>query len=57
MAAKSYAKNITKGANLSSLPAKPLFVFNATNLMTGASMRFRRDYIADQRLAESKKCR
>lgn len=50
MAAKSYAKNLTKGANLASLTTRPLFVFNATNLMTGAVMRFRRDYIADQRI-------
>lgn len=55
MAAKSYAKNLTKGANLSSLPARPLFVFNATNLMTGALMRFRRDFIADQRIGQFEK--
>ncbi|MGB8818856.1 MAG: patatin-like phospholipase family protein [Rhizobiaceae bacterium] len=50
MAAKSYDKHIAKNVKLASLPTKPLFVFNATNLMTGAVMRFRPDYIADHHI-------
>jgi NTE family protein len=46
-AARSYTKNLTQGALLSQLPTKPLFVFNATSLMTGVTMRFRPDYVAD----------
>ncbi|MER8743119.1 patatin-like phospholipase family protein [Mesorhizobium sp. M1004] len=46
-AAKSYQRNLTGSARLASLPIAPTFVFNATNLMTGNTMRFRRDYIAD----------
>lgn len=46
-AAKSYEKNITKGAKLAQVTASPTFVFNATSLMTGAVVRFRSDYIAD----------
>jgi NTE family protein len=50
LAAKSYDKNLTKGAKLSSLPVKPVFVFNATNLMTGAVTRFRQEFVADQHI-------
>jgi NTE family protein len=51
-AARSYNKNLTRGARLSSLPATPRFVFNATSLMTGNTMRFRSDYVADYSIGE-----
>lgn len=54
VAAKSYEKNITKGAKLAQVTAKPTFVFNATSLMTGAVVRFRSDYIADYHIGMMK---
>jgi NTE family protein len=51
-AAKSYDTHLTKGMLLADLPTKPLFVFNATSLMTGATMRFRQDYVADYHIGE-----
>jgi NTE family protein len=51
-AAKSYDKHLTQGALLTQLPAKPLFVFNATSLMTGSTMRFRPDYVADYHIGQ-----
>jgi NTE family protein len=51
-AARSYDRNLTHGALLGQLPKKPLFVFNATSLMTGATMRFRPDYVADYHIGE-----
>lgn len=49
----SYTRNITANARLADLPAgpdDPVFVFNATNLMTGSLFRMRRDYVADRRI-------
>jgi NTE family protein len=49
-AAESYDANITGGKLLAQLPKPPdapLFIFNATSLMTGKAVRFRHDYIAD----------
>ena len=49
----SYTKNITGNAGIVDLPAgpaDPVFVFNATNLMTGSLFRMRRDYVADRRI-------
>ncbi len=51
-AARSYEKNLTKGKKLVDLPVRPTFVFNATSLMTGNVMRFRRSYVADYRIGE-----
>jgi NTE family protein len=51
-AAKSYDTNLTKGMLLADLPTKPLFVFNATSLMSGATMRFRPDYVADYHIGQ-----
>lgn len=51
-AARSYDKNLTHGALLAQLPKKPLFVFNATSLMTGVTMRFRPDYVADYHIGQ-----
>lgn len=53
-AARSYEQNLTKGARLSAVPTKPLFVFNATSLMTGVTMRFRPDYVADYHIGQLK---
>jgi NTE family protein len=53
-AAESYERNLTKGARLSDVPTKPLFVFNATSLMTGVLMRFRPDYVADYQIGQLK---
>jgi NTE family protein len=53
-AAKSYDRNITRGVKLGQVTAKPTFVFNATSLMTGADVRFRSDYIADQHIGVMK---
>ena len=55
LAAKSYAKNLTKGANLADIPQSPRFVFNATNLMTGGLMRFRGDMVAEWRIGQIRK--
>lgn len=49
----SYERNIVGQAMLTDLPAgpnDPVFVFNATNLMTGSLFRMRRDYVADRRI-------
>jgi NTE family protein len=49
----SYERNIVGQAMLTDLPAgpnDPIFVFNATNLMTGSLFRMRRDYVADRRI-------
>ncbi|WP_375458505.1 patatin-like phospholipase family protein [uncultured Enterovirga sp.] len=51
-AARSYDANLTDGARLSSLRSRPMFVFNATNLMTGVTMRFRPDYVADYQIGQ-----
>lgn len=51
-AAKSYQRNLTGSARLASLPLTPTFVFNATNLMTGNTMRFRPDYVADYAIGQ-----
>ncbi len=51
-AARSYNTHLTKGALLGDLPTKPVFVFNATSLMTGATMRFRPDYVADYHIGQ-----
>jgi NTE family protein len=46
-AARSYDENFAKGLKLKDLPDTPVFVFNATSLMTGNAVRFRKSYIAD----------
>lgn len=49
----SYERNIVGQAMLTDLPSgpnDPVFVFNATNLMTGSLFRMRRDYVADRRI-------
>jgi NTE family protein len=56
-AARSYDQNLTHGALLSDLPQRPVFVFNATSLMTGVTMRFRREYVADYHIGQLEKLR
>ncbi|MFM7611717.1 MAG: patatin-like phospholipase family protein [Alphaproteobacteria bacterium] len=49
----SYSRNITGNTRIADLPSgqdDPVFVFNATNLMTGGLFRMRRDYVADRRI-------
>lgn len=49
-AAESYEKHLCDRMTLADLPKPPqapLFVFNASSLMTGKLVRFRHDYIAD----------
>ncbi|MFL9828330.1 patatin-like phospholipase family protein [Rhodoplanes sp. SY1] len=46
-AARSYRRNLTGDTKLADLVDRPRFVFNATSLMTGVTMRFRRDFVAD----------
>lgn len=47
VAARSYDRNFCRKLLLADLPAAPTFVFNATSLMTGNLVRFRRDYVGD----------
>lgn len=47
VAAACYDRNICSGATLADLPERPRFIFNATSLNTAATVRFRRDYVAD----------
>lgn len=46
---RKYAKHLFDH-RLDQLPDKPVFVFNATNMQTGRSFRFTKDYMADYRL-------
>lgn len=47
--AKLYDRHIFKEMRLADLPARPKFIFNATNLQTGGLFRFTRSYLADWR--------
>jgi NTE family protein len=47
VAARSYDENFCRGLTLANLPESPAFFFNATSLMTGNAIRFRRNYVAD----------
>jgi NTE family protein len=48
--AAMYDRLLFKGAMLRDLPEKPVFVFNASSLQTGALWRFRRDYMGDYKV-------
>jgi len=48
--AKAYAKHLFGKATLQDLPDSPRFVFNATNIQSGALMRFSKAYLADYRV-------
>lgn len=48
--AKAYRRTLFGKATLQNLPDSPRFVFNATNLGSGALLRFSKPYIADYRV-------
>jgi NTE family protein len=50
--ADSYRRALFGDAKLSDLPAEPRFVFNATNLQSGALFRFSKPYLRDYRVGE-----
>ena len=50
IAAGRYDAHLFKGATIRNLPVSPSFVIYATNLQTGRSFRFTRDYMADWHL-------
>lgn len=45
-----YRDNLVGDVNLQSLPDRPRFVFNATNLATGVNFRFSKPYAGDPRI-------
>lgn len=47
---RSYRKNLFGSLTLQDLPARPHFVFNASNAQTGALFRFSRYYLADYQI-------
>lgn len=47
---KAYRRHLFGNRTLQQLPDNPRFVFNATNLESGALMRFSKPYIADYRV-------
>ncbi len=49
---KSYAKHLFVDRTLQDLPDEPRFVFNATNVQTGALWRFSKPYMRDYRVGE-----
>lgn len=46
----AYRKNLFGAATLQDLPDKPMFIFNATSVQTGALFRFSKPYAADYRV-------
>lgn len=48
--AEAYAGHLFGGTTLQDLPDEPRFIFNATNLESGALMRFSKPYLADYRV-------
>jgi NTE family protein len=48
--ARSYGEHLFGEATLQSLPDRPRFVFNATNVQTGALFRFSKPYMGDYRI-------
>jgi NTE family protein len=48
--AGAYQRHLFGGRTLQDLPDDPRFVFNATNLQTGALFRFEKPYMADYRV-------
>lgn len=47
VAAQCYARNIAGAATLADLPSHPRFIFNATSLNTGVTVRFEREHVSD----------
>ncbi len=52
--AAAYRKHLFDRATLQDLPDKPRFVFNATNIQSGALWRFAKPYMRDYRVGEVK---
>lgn len=52
--AAAYDKHLFGGATLQDLPDAPRFVFNATNVQSGALWRFMKPYMRDYRVGEVK---
>ena len=50
--AKAYDSELFKGATLQDLPDEPRFVFNASNVQSGALWRFAKRYMRDWRVGE-----
>ena len=50
--AAAYDRYLFKGATLQALPDTPRFVFNATNVQSGALWRFAKAYMADYRVGK-----
>jgi NTE family protein len=50
--AKAYGTHLFEDATLQNLPDKPRFVFNATNVQSGALWRFMKPYMRDYRVGE-----
>jgi len=48
--AAAYDRVLFKGATLHDLPERPLFVYDSSNLQTGALWRFTRDYMGDYKV-------
>jgi NTE family protein len=53
--ASAYDKHLFDGATLQSLPDRPRFVINATNVQSGALWRFSKPYMADYRVGRVEK--
>lgn len=52
-AADRYSHHLFGDATLQDLPARPLFIFNATSLQSGELFRFTRPYLADWRVGKT----
>ena len=48
--ASAYDRHLFKGRTLQDIPDEPRFIFNATNIQTGALWRFMKPYMADYRV-------
>ena len=48
--AAAYDRVLFKGTRLAQLPAAPLFVYDSSNLQTGALWRFTREYMGDYKI-------
>jgi NTE family protein len=53
--AAAYDRHLFNGATLQDLPDNPRFVFNATNVQSGALWRFMKPFMRDYRVGEVKK--
>lgn len=52
--ARAYRKHLFKDATLQSLPDRPRFIFNATNMQSGVLWRFSKPYMRDYKVGEIK---